>query len=93
MNSEMLQGKWKQIKGSVKETFGKLTDDDMLQIEGSMERGVGLLQQRYGYTKERAQQEWDNFLNKSNQAARSMTNSAADSIKAAVDSAKEKAKV
>jgi len=61
MNSEILGGKWNEMKGKIKETFGKLTDDDMLQIQGSTDRMVGALQARYGYGKEQAQQEWANF--------------------------------
>ena len=61
MNSEIFGGKWHEMKGKIKETFGKLTDDDMLQIQGSTDRIVGALQARYGYGKEQAQQEWANF--------------------------------
>lgn len=62
MNSDILQGKWNQLKGSVKETFGRLTDDDLMQVQGSADRMVGILQERYGYTKEQAKQEWDKFV-------------------------------
>lgn len=61
MNSDILGGKWNELKGKIKETFGRLTDDDMLQIQGSHERIVGALQERYGYGKEQTQQEWENF--------------------------------
>ena len=61
MNSEIVGGKWHEMKGKIKETFGKLTDDDMLQIQGSTDRIVGALQARYGYGKEQAQQEWASF--------------------------------
>lgn len=64
MNSDILQGKWKQLKGSIKEAFGKLTDDDLTQAEGNAEYLVGVLQERYGYTKEQAQAEWDRFVEK-----------------------------
>ena len=72
MNSDTLQGTWNQIKGNVKEAFGKLTDDDMMKMEGSMDRAVGVLQQRYGYTKEQAQQEWDKFMSRYNRDAKSV---------------------
>ncbi len=74
MNSDTLKGTWNQIKGSVKEAFGKLTDDDLMQMEGSMDRAVGVLQQRYGYTRERAQQEWDSFMQRSNSNVRPVAN-------------------
>lgn len=61
LNDATLRGKWNQVKGSVKEQFGQLTDDDLMKVEGSSERMIGLLQERYGYTKEKAQSEWDKF--------------------------------
>lgn len=81
MNNATLQGTWNQMKGSVKEAFGKLTDDDMLKIEGSMDRAVGVLQQRYGYSKERAQEEWDAFTQRHNSTANSMTDSATNFVR------------
>lgn len=61
MNSDVLEGKWHQVKGKVKSSFAKLTDDDLTRAEGDTERMVGILQERYGYTRERAQEEWNNF--------------------------------
>ena len=48
MNSDQMQGKWKQIKGSVKERWGKLTDDDVQTLTGQKDRLVGKIQERYG---------------------------------------------
>lgn len=62
MNADILKGKWKEIKGGVKEKWGKLTDDDLTQIEGKEEKLLGLLQKRYGYTEERAEEEYDKFM-------------------------------
>jgi len=62
MNTEILQGKWHQLKGSVKAQWGKLTDDELDQVDGNSEKLVGLVQERYGYAKQRAQQEVDSFL-------------------------------
>lgn len=64
LNEETLRGKWNQVKGSVKEQFGQLTDDELMKAEGSSERMIGLLQERYGYSKEKAQSEWDKFRNR-----------------------------
>lgn len=61
MNSKGLGGQWTALRDKIKETFGKLTDDDLRQVEGSIDRMVGVLQARYGYGKEQAQQEWENF--------------------------------
>ena len=90
MNREMLAGTWNQIKGGVKEAFGKLTDDDMLQLEGSLDRATGVLQERYGYSKERAQQEWDTFVNRYNRAARSVAESTDNYLRDASDTASTK---
>ena len=61
MNNDTWQGKWKQLRGNIKKTFGKLTDDDLLQADGSADKMIGALQERYGYNKERAQTEWSQF--------------------------------
>jgi uncharacterized protein YjbJ (UPF0337 family) len=53
MNSDELQGKWNQLKGSVREKFGKLTDDDVQVIAGKKDQFVGKLQERYGINRER----------------------------------------
>jgi uncharacterized protein YjbJ (UPF0337 family) len=62
MNKDILAGKWKEMKGRVKEQWGKITDDELDRAEGKAEQMVGLLQQRYGYSKERAQEEYDRFM-------------------------------
>jgi uncharacterized protein YjbJ (UPF0337 family) len=61
MNTDQIAGQWKQLKGKVKERWGKLTDDDLTVIEGKKDQLVGKLQERYGYTKERAQEESEEF--------------------------------
>ena len=91
MNSDILQGKWKQLRGNIKEAFGKLTDDDLTQAEGSADKMLGVLQERYGYSKDQAQNEWDGFVNKyGNDAdhAKSHLQDAADDIKAAAKNVK-----
>ena len=52
MNWDRIEGNWKQLKGKVKEQWGKLTDDELDQAQGRADQMVGLLQQRYGYTKD-----------------------------------------
>lgn len=78
MNSDILTGKWNELKGKVKETFGRLTDDDLMQVEGSTDRIVGVLQQRYGYNKEQAQREWGNFVNSQSNSVTTTTNKIVD---------------
>ena len=55
MNWDQIEGKWKQLKGSAKQQWGKLTDDDLDYISGSKDKLVGRLQERYGIKKEDAQ--------------------------------------
>jgi len=55
MNWEQVEGKWDQFKGSVKEKWGKLTDDDLTMIEGRRENLTGRLKERYGLEKEAAE--------------------------------------
>ena len=62
MNDDILQGKWKQLRGQIQQTWGDLTDDDLDRIKGTQTEFEGLLQERYGYTKEQAKQELDKFL-------------------------------
>ncbi len=67
MNNDILKGNWNQIKGQIQKSWGKLTNDDVDQVQGNYQMLVGKLQEKYGYSKEKAQQEVDNFLSKSQQ--------------------------
>jgi len=64
MNSDVLKGKWKEMKGSVQERWGKLTDDDLDQAEGNRDQIIGRIQQRYGMSRDEAEREFDQFLHK-----------------------------
>jgi uncharacterized protein YjbJ (UPF0337 family) len=59
---DILQGKWHELKGQVKQQWGKLTDDDLTKLSGKQEELVGVLQQRYGYAKAQADTEITNWL-------------------------------
>jgi len=63
INRDTLRGQWKQIKGEVKSQWGKLTDDDLTRAEGDYEKLLGVIQTRYGYNRQRAEQEINNFFN------------------------------
>jgi uncharacterized protein YjbJ (UPF0337 family) len=62
MNWDQVQGKWKQYKGSAKERWGQLTDDDLDKIDGRAQQLVGSLQERYGIEKEAAEKQANEFL-------------------------------
>jgi uncharacterized protein YjbJ (UPF0337 family) len=57
MNWEQVEGKWKQLKGSAKTRWGKLTDSDLDVVNGRREQLVGLIQQHYGIAKEAAEKQ------------------------------------
>jgi uncharacterized protein YjbJ (UPF0337 family) len=67
MNWDQMQGKWKQMKGSVRQEWGNLTDNDLEVIAGSRDKLVGALQERYGFVKEEAQNRADDFIKKLNE--------------------------
>jgi uncharacterized protein YjbJ (UPF0337 family) len=62
MNGDIFEGKWKQLRGQVQQKWGDLTDSDLDRVKGTRTEFEGLLQERYGYTKERAKSEVDDFL-------------------------------
>ncbi len=61
MNKDQLQGNWKQIRGKVKEQWGKLTDDDLDRLEGQTDQLVGKIQERYGIGREEAERQVREF--------------------------------
>lgn len=62
MNSDVLLGKWKLIRGHAKQWWGKLTDDDLDRIAGEKDKLIGLIQERYGYAREKAEEEVERNL-------------------------------
>jgi uncharacterized protein YjbJ (UPF0337 family) len=59
MNSDIAKGKWDKLTGSIKEQWGKLTDDDVKQIEGKFENFHGKMREKYGLSKEEAKKAFD----------------------------------
>lgn len=62
MNWDEVKGDWKTVSGKVKSKWGKLTDDDLTQINGKREELMGRLQKHYGHSKEEAEKNIDEFL-------------------------------
>jgi uncharacterized protein YjbJ (UPF0337 family) len=62
MNWDRVEGNWKQLTGKVKEQWGKLTDDDITQINGNREQLEGKIQARYGYAKDQVRKDIDDWL-------------------------------
>ncbi|HEX6983822.1 MAG TPA: CsbD family protein [Planctomycetaceae bacterium] len=63
MNADIIKGQWKQLKGEAKRRWGMLTDDDLDILEGHRDKLAGRIQERYGYAREEAEREVDEFFN------------------------------
>ncbi|AZY94613.1 MULTISPECIES: CsbD family protein [Paracoccus] len=61
MNWDIIEGKWKQLKGATKVKWGELTDDELDQIDGNKDKLAGKLQEKYGWTKDEADREIDDY--------------------------------
>jgi uncharacterized protein YjbJ (UPF0337 family) len=64
MNKDIIKGNWKEVKGKLKQQWGKLTDDEITQMHGSYEELQGTLQKKYGYQKEEAERQIETFVDK-----------------------------
>ena len=62
MNSDIFAGKWTQVRGEAKVWWGKLTDDDLDKVAGRFEMFIGLLQEKYGYSRAQAEQEIEQHM-------------------------------
>lgn len=61
MNKDIFEGKWEQLKGQIQKKWGKLTDDDIDMVKGDAKILAGIIQERYGITKEEAEKKIDEF--------------------------------
>jgi uncharacterized protein YjbJ (UPF0337 family) len=61
MSWDVVKGQWKQIKGSIKNRWGRLTEDEILQLEGDKDRLAGKIQEKYGIGKNEAMKQIDDF--------------------------------
>jgi uncharacterized protein YjbJ (UPF0337 family) len=66
MNNDRMAGNWKQVKGKIKEQWGKLTDDEVDQLEGKSDQLAGKLQERYGIAKDEAERQAKEFQSRNN---------------------------
>ncbi len=62
LNEDIFEGKWTQLKGKIKQQWGDLTDDDLDRISGKRDEIVGLVQERYGWERAKAESEFDRFM-------------------------------
>jgi uncharacterized protein YjbJ (UPF0337 family) len=61
MNQDTFEGQWKQLKGKMREKWGKLTDDDWDTVAGKKDQLLGKLQERYGYSREEAERDYSDW--------------------------------
>lgn len=61
MNQDIFDGNWKQLKGKVREQWGRLTDDDLDKAAGKRDQVLGKIQERYGIAKDEAERQLKDF--------------------------------
>jgi len=66
MNKDIVKGHWHEMKGKLKQQWGKLTDDQISQMQGNYEELEGALQKNYGYQKDQAEKEIESFMKHNN---------------------------
>lgn len=79
MNNEMIQGKWKEIKGEIITQWGKMTDDEVEQTTGNLISITGLVQQKYGEKKEEIELKLSSIIAKFSQETETVKNKLKDS--------------
>jgi uncharacterized protein YjbJ (UPF0337 family) len=62
MNWDIIKGKWKQLKGDARKKWAKVTDSDWDQIAGEKDKFIGKLQERYGWSREQAERDAENYF-------------------------------
>lgn len=72
MNQDVFEGRWRQMRGTLKSWWGKLTDDDLDRIGGQKDKLIGWVQEKYGYTRDKAQQEVEQHLREYNMGSSQM---------------------
>ena len=66
MNNDRAAGQWKQLKGNLKQQWGKLTDDDLTRLEGQSDQLAGVIQERYGIARDEAERQAREFQTRHN---------------------------
>jgi len=64
MNKDTFEGQWKQLAGKAKTAWGELTDDELTRVNGNAERLAGLIQEKYGRSREEAEKEVNDFFDR-----------------------------
>lgn len=64
MNQQIFEGHWKEIKGLIQRTWGEITNDEVSKMKGTYQELEGLLEKKYGYKKQKSEEEIRDFLKK-----------------------------
>jgi uncharacterized protein YjbJ (UPF0337 family) len=91
LNSDILAGQWKRMRGALKSWWGRLTDDDFERIAGKKDLLIGTLQEKYGYTRDMAQRELDRHLRDYNETQQDVQQGYAETMANAGQTAKDAA--
>jgi uncharacterized protein YjbJ (UPF0337 family) len=89
MNEDILAAQWKEMRGELKSWWGKLTDDDFEWISGQKDKLLGLIQERYGYTRDQARDEMERRFDEYSNKASEITKSAAKRLETAASYLRE----
>jgi len=73
MNTDIFEGQWRQMRGEIRSWWGRLTENDLEKVAGKKDRLIGTLQEKYGYTREAAQQEIDRRLREYSERMRTLS--------------------
>jgi len=92
MNEDVFAGQWRELKGTLRSWWGNLSDDDFEWVGGQKDRLIGLLQQKYGWTREQAQQDVDRRLQEYQGSAKGTLNDLKSRTYAAGETAANKAR-
>ena len=90
MNEDIFAGQWKEMRGTLRSWWGKLSDDDFEWIGGQKDRLIGLIQEKYGYTRDQAQNELQWRFDEYTDEARKTTKSASNGLETATSYLREK---
>ena len=92
LNEDTMKGKWKEVKGGVQKMWGKLTDDELEQANGDLTTISGLIQQRYGESKEAVQTKLNDYFSNAWSDVKTGIANGAEKAKEAVAEATENSK-
>jgi len=85
MNWSTVQGNWNEAKGKVKTQWGRLTDDDLTKVEGQKDRLIGVIQQKYGIARDKAEEQLEQFMSSND----SFASKAKEGVQDAVEKGRE----